>query len=321
MLKFLPTWRVAIYIVAAAIAIAAALTIQSSLAPSDFPLGTLVTIQPGTALTQAANILADKRIIGSAFFYKAYVTLIRSSKGIRSGTYLFATPESALRVALRTAYGIDGLQPIKVTIPEGSSLSDISMLLVKDIPNFDVKQFLVLAKPQTGYLFPDTYFWNITTAPQQIVNEMRANFDHQIVGASTSIAAFGKPLKDVIIMASIVEREAATTTDRRIVAGILWKRITQGLALQVDAPFYSILGKSAKDPVTLDDLQSTSPYNTYKYAGLPPGPINNPGIESIIDTVTPIQTNYLYYLSDSKGVMHYAETHDEHVANKQKYLK
>jgi UPF0755 protein len=121
-------------------------------------------------------------------------------------------------------------------------------------------------------------------------------------------------------MASILEAEARTTETRKIISGILWKRMEIGMPLQVDAPFQYIIGKNTFQ-LTTNDLKFDSPYNTYKYKGLPPGPIGNPGLDAISATVNPIKTNYLYYLSDVRGNMHYAKTFAEHVINKEKYLK
>ena len=121
-------------------------------------------------------------------------------------------------------------------------------------------------------------------------------------------------------MASIVEREATSSIDRRMIAGILWKRIATNMPLQVDPPFYYILGKDSAS-LTLSDLAVDSPYNLYKHTGLPPTPIDNPGLDSIVDTINPTASNYLFYLSDKNGRMHYAATLDGHTANANKYIE
>jgi UPF0755 protein len=148
---------------------------------------------------------------------------------------------------------------------------------------------------------------------------MKSNFFDRIKTLDTEISNFDKPLPDIIKMASIVEEEARTFESKQIIAGILWKRLSIGMPLQVDASFKYINGKGTKD-LTLTDLKIDSPYNTYVYKGLPPTPIANPGLVSIKATVTPIKTDYLYFLTDRKGVMHYAKTYSEHLANKKKYL-
>ncbi len=121
-------------------------------------------------------------------------------------------------------------------------------------------------------------------------------------------------------MASLVEEEASNSTDRRIIAGILWRRLAHNMPLQVDAPFYYIIGKGSSQ-LTLKDLSMDSPYNLYKHTGLPPRPIDNPGLDAIVDTITPTTTDYLYFLSGRDGKMHYASTFEGHVANKGKYLE
>jgi UPF0755 protein len=156
---------------------------------------------------------------------------------------------------------------------------------------------------------------------EEAYEALRANFNKRIVVISDEIELFKHPVNDVVRMASILEEEARTTTSRRIIAGILWKRISIGMALQVDAAFQYVNGKRDSADLTLDDLKIDSPYNTYVYRGFPPTAITNPGLDSLFSAVTPIKTSYLYYLSDKKGEMHYARTFEEHVANKNKYLR
>ena len=120
-------------------------------------------------------------------------------------------------------------------------------------------------------------------------------------------------------MASIIEKEVITHEDMKTVSGVLWKRIAIGMPLQVDAVFPYIMGKNTFE-LTREDLQFDSPYNTYKYKGLPPGPINNPGLDSILAAATPAKTKYVYFLSDKDGNFHYAVSYAQHLANKKKYL-
>lgn len=129
----------------------------------------------------------------------------------------------------------------------------------------------------------------------------------------------GRTLNEIITMASLIEEEANTKESRRIISGILWQRIKQGMRLQVDAVFPYIMNKFSLQ-LTKEDLMDDSPYNTYRYAGLPPGPISNPGWDSIYAAIYPAKTSYLYYLSDREGNMYYAKTFEEHKANKAKYL-
>jgi UPF0755 protein len=291
-----------------------------SIAPNNFTEEQTVTIKQGTYLSQAADILKDKGIIKSSFLFKIYVVLTTGHRQVLAGDYLFDEPQSALRVAHRLANGIQGLPKIKITIFEGMTNKNIGELVKKNIPKFDLKSFLAIAKPYEGYLFPDTYYLYENSKPEDVLSMFRDTFTRKIKAQLPAIQKFGKPMEDVIKMASIVEKEANNETDRKIIAGILWRRISIGMPLQVDPPFYYILGKTSSQ-LTLADLATDSPYNLYKHTGLPPSPIDNPGLSAIIDTITPTETKYLFFLSDANGKMHYSETHEGHLANKEKYLQ
>jgi UPF0755 protein len=297
-----------------------AIIISASIAPSAFPKGTIVRIPKDATVSETAAMLAAKNIIRSEFMYKAYVMLMRDGKGVQAGSYLFDQPQSALKVAYRTGYGATDIQKIKVTIPEGSSSKEIASIIKKSVPAFNSEDFLAHARKYEGYLFPETYFFNPDVQPDEVISEMRDNFDDAIGQVKSAIATSTHSLSDIIIMASIVEEEANNSDDRGIISGILWKRIEIGMPLQVDAPFYYLLGKGSSE-LTKDDLAAVSSYNTYVNKGLPSAPISNPGIDSIRAALNPSKTPYLYYLGDAKGVTHYAATHETHVANKQKYLQ
>jgi UPF0755 protein len=275
----------------------AAIIIIGSIPPGDFPTGTIVTVKQGSTLSEVADQLAEVRVIKSAVIYKGYIRLFYDGHGVQAGDYLFDAPQSALRVAYRTAYGVGGLPKIKVTIPEGSDSKDIAGILGKNISGFASTTFLSLAKENEGYLFPDTYFFYGNTTPEQAIDQMNADFNMRMSLIGTSTAAFGKSIGDIVKMASIVEKEATSSVDRRIIAGILWKRLADNYPLQVDpAP------------------------DTYKHKGLPPTPIDNPGLDAILDTVTPTDSSYWYYLSDKNGGIHYSATYDGQLANKAKYM-
>lgn len=307
----------AFFVVAAAVLL---FIIAKSIAPADFQRGTIIRIQKDMTVSQAASLLSEKHIIRSQFMYKAYVKLLHSVGGIQAGSYLFDRPQSALRVAYRTAYGVDELQKVKVVIPEGSSSKNIASIIKKSIPLFDTKNFLIQARPEEGYLFPETYFFNPDVTPSEVISEMRGQFNDHITPYLDAIATSTHSMQEIISMASILEEEANNTTDRRTISGVLWNRIKIGMALQVDAPFYYIFGKGSSQ-LTLSDLATSSPYNTYKNKGLPPAAISNPGLDAIRAALYPTMSKYLFYLADKNGVTHYAVTHDEHVENKYKYLQ
>ncbi len=288
------------------------------LPPSNFPLGSVVTIDSGESLQGITTMLYQKHIIKSSFFFRTHVILQGGEKRVIAGDYLLDQAVGPADLAYRFIHGQFHLEARKITIPEGWSVFQIGDYLEKNLLNFDKKEFLTLAKPNEGYLFPDTYFVSPTIHSQTFIDMMKKNFMEKIKHINTLSSKHS--LKDVIIMASIIEDEARTTESRKIISGILWKRLKLGMPLQVDSTFLYINGKGTFE-LTADDLKINSPYNTYRYVGLPPGPIGNPGMDAISSALNPTNTNYLYFLSDKNGVMHYAQTFGGHIANRQTYLK
>lgn len=287
--------------------------------PAAFPHDTIITIESGSSFYDIADTLEESNVIRSPFLLRLFIFLWGNEKGIIAGDYLFLKPENVSHVARRIARGDFELRPVRVTIPEGSTVAQIATLLETSLRAFPTKQFLDLAEEKEGYLFPDTYFFPPNAKPETVIAKMAAIFEDKITTLRNDMDTFGHSLFDIVTMASLLEKEARTKETRRMISGILWKRLQLNMPLQVDAPFLSINGKSSRE-LTIDDLAIDSPYNTYKYRGLPKGPIGNPGLEALLDAVTPIQSPYLYYLADKNGVTHYAKTFEEHKHNKELYL-
>lgn len=288
-------------------------------APAAFPSGALVTIARGMTLGGAATLLYDKSVIRSSFWFKAWSVVLDGEDGVKAGTYSLTEPIAVFRVAWQFTRGLERREPVRVTVREGLSNADIAALLAKLLPHFDRARFLMLVAGKEGYLFPDTYVFSPSITEEGIIGEMEENFRRRIAPLSERIQAFGQPLREVITMASLIEGEVRTAETRRLVSGILWKRLKLGIPLQVDAVFPYLIGKNTFE-VTLDDLTFDSPYNTYLYPGFPPGPINNPGLDAIEAALAPTPSKYLYYLTDKEGQMRYATTHAEHLINRAKYL-
>jgi UPF0755 protein len=159
-----------------------------------------------------------------------------------------------------------------------------------------------------------------TAKPEDIVDMLHEEYITQVATLQEDLRRSGKSEQDMVTMASILEGEVRTEEDRRLVSGILWKRIEKGMYLQVDATFSYLIGKGSAE-LTMTDLSLDSPYNTYRHKGLPPGPINNPGLDAMRAAINPEASPYYFYLSDKDGNTHYAKTFDEHKDNKAKYLK
>jgi UPF0755 protein len=287
--------------------------------PASFPTGAYYSVDKGVGLSALADDLKTKNIIKNPFWFKTFSVLFGGTKGIIAGDYFLDNKQNTILIAYKFSRGDFRLTPIKVTIPEGLNIFEIAKIISEKFPQIPEETFSELAKVNEGYLFPDTYFFLPNVLAQDILLEMNKNFNLQIKTLDIEIDNFGKPLSDIIKMASIIEKEARTMEARQIIAGILWKRISIGMPLQVDVSFKYINGKVTKD-LTLADLKIDSPYNSYLYKGLPPTPIANPGLDSIKATIKPIKTDYLYFLSDKNGGMHYAKDYAEHLHNKELYL-
>jgi len=289
-------------------------------APAGFPRGVYVTVPKGSSLGSIAQDFENRDIIKFELLFKLSARMLGNERRIPAGVYYFPRPQNVVQVAIRLISGDFGTTPVKVTIPEGTTVADIAKILEKNMPSeFDYRGFLDAAQGQEGYLFPDTYFFMPGDSTEAILSVFKNSFYTNINKIQAQIKAFGKPLPEVLTMASLLEKEAADTQSRRMIAGLLWHRIAIGMPLQVDAVFPYIIGKNSFN-LTRKDLKMDHPYNTYVNKGLPPGPIANPGLDSILAAVTPIQNNYVYYLSDLDGNFHFCVTYSCHLANQKKYL-
>ena len=276
-------------------------------APKGFPSSVAIVIEKGTGLAEISNKLKKEEFIRSKYAFALYARAFNKSKKIKYGKYLFNEPVSVFALAGRLTKGEFGFKPIKVTVAEGLTAKEISELF-GDFENFDKEEFWGKTINLEGYLFPDTYLFLPFAETEQIIGTMTDNFKKKA----------GDVGKDIVIMASLIEKEVPDSGDRKIISGILWKRLELGMALQVDAVFPYITGSRK---ILSDDLKIDSLYNTYLYKGLPPGPISNPGLDAIDAARNPQETPYLYYLSGNDGKTHFAKTFAEHLRNKEKYLK
>jgi UPF0755 protein len=286
--------------------------------PQQFPVGTVVRIPKNTSLGEVADLFAEKKVITSPFLFKAAVVAFHGQNRIVAGDYAFSEPQNLWTIVRRLSTGDQGLSPIKVTIPEGSTVTDIAWLVLKKIPEFDAPYFVKIAESQEGYLFPDTYFFYPNTTPEEVVATLRKNFTNKFQDLVIDVSLSKRKPADIVTMASILEKEARTIDDKAIISGILWKRLDEGMPLQVDASIVYLTGSGY---VSIEDTKIDSPYNTYKNKGLPEGPISNPGLISLRAAAQPAKSPYYYYLSDPKGKMYYATTFEGHQVNREKYLR
>lgn len=266
-------------------------------APVDFPIGTIVNIEEGASLRSVSQKLKNENIIRSTIFFEAFIVINGGEKHIIPTDYLFETKLPVFEVARRIAKGEHHLAPTKVTIPEGFNNEEIADNFTLKLSSFNKDKFLLTAKDKEGYLFPDTYFFGSRDTEEDVIRSMSENFEKKISPMRPKIISSGKTEKEIIIMASIIEREAKGDGDRGVISGILWKRLSIGMSLQADA----------------------AP-ETYKSIGLPKNPIGNPGLDAINSAIHPEKSEFLYYLHDQDGNIHYAKNFTEHKINIKKYL-
>lgn len=284
----------------------------------------IVVVEKGMHARAIAEELLAKKLIRSPNVFLGYVKFMSREGLLRSGNFVFHGPLSipAVLAAMKTS-----AHEKTIFIPEGWTVVDIAIYL-EEQGFFSKEEFIAAAESHEGYLFPDTYKVFEDALPKDIVSLMRNNFDKKTAGIrrdpisldSNEIGSRKHSHEDIVIMASILEREAPSLGDRKIVAGILWKRIEVGMPLQVDASLTYVTGRASL-ALTTDDLALNSPYNTYRNLGLPPGPIANPGLKSLEAALNPTSSLYWFYLSDREGLLHYSATFEEHREKKFKYLR
>lgn len=316
-------------------------------AASDKPAPVAVEILPGTGFKEIGTTLLKSGAIRSKSAFMIYGIFSGSAHKFKPGHYFLNAASSTPAIV-----GVLTRGPIlekSITLPEGVTLKDIDALLSKEgifpagaLLKFSFKniakdyEFLKNTKSLEGFLFPDTYKFFLNSASEQVVRKFLDNFEKKALPllreCRVSRQERGSPeaasirCQELLTTASLLEKEAPDFKDRQIIAGILYKRLAAGMGLQVDATItYAKCGGAfltCKDPkVYRKDLAFESAYNTYLYNGLPPGPIGNPGLEAIKAALSPIGSEYWYYLSDPKTKNTiFSRDLDEHLDKRAQYL-
>lgn len=287
-------------------------------APRDFPVKEEIEIPEGYSLVEAVELLHKEDVVRSRLLLQLSLMTLYRGESIQAASYYFPRSLSLFEVGGAITKGEYVTPPVRVTIPEGLTIEQTAELVAVQT-HIKEETFLKAASGKEGFLYPDTYFIPKEFRAEDLVFLMEENFFERIEPLRDNIDNLGMSLYDVVIMASLIEREANTRDSRALVSGILWKRIEIDMPLQVDATFSYLLGKTSAE-LTRDDLALDSPYNTYTNRGLPPTPIASPGFFSLEAAVNPKASPYLFYLTGSDGNFYYAEDFDGHVENKRKHL-
>jgi UPF0755 protein len=298
--------------------------------PLQPPQTTFVLLRPGWSTRHIARDLQQQGVIRSsaAFLMVQYVKGLRT---LKAGEYKFDQPANALDVWSRLVRG--DVYARTVVVPEGFNMYDIAtaveqaglgsasdFLTAARSDIFLVRNLDPNAKSLEGYLFPDTYqFTRIDTA-----HDIAAAMVHRFRQEAQKIGLLGNAeMHRIVTMASIVEKETADPKERPLVAGVYYNRLGRNMALAADPSviYAALLAGRYRGTIYASDLQFDSPYNTYKFPGLPPGPIANPGVASLLAAMHPAHTDFLYFVSDNNGHHRFARDLEEHSRNVAAYRR
>lgn len=321
--------------------------IKTALDPVDPSSDEEITVEIplGSTTATISEILEDNGIIKNATIFRVYLKL-KNHSDFQAGEYTFS-PASSVDEIVETLKSGEIVQDAiyTVTIPEGKTIEEIADIYAKSLP-FEKEEFidkvndpdyieelidkfpLILSEdvldpeiqtPLEGYLFGATYeFYEENPSIEQIVETMLNKTVEVVTNYYDEIEKMNYSIHEVITFASLLENEARNNEERQLISGIFYNRLREDMPLQTDPTVLYALGEH-KDRVLYEDLEIDSPYNTYQITSLPIGPISNFSESSLKATIEPEDTDYMYFLHDEEGNIHYAETHEEHEELKEKY--
>lgn len=298
-----------------------------------------VVIEDGQNSGAIASLLKERGLIRSELAFRAFVKLSGEESSLKAGKYNFSGRLDVSEITFILVNGLAESEDIRLLVSEGFNVWEIDRRLVK-LGLIKEGEFSSEYYDEEGYLFPDTYRINRKAEGPEFIIELRQRMDDNFKNKTSEILGDLTPIEreKIIIIASILEKEARTEKDMKLVSGVIYKRMELGMLLQVDATVtygacYRQFSSQVKDPgskiqncdVTFQgparEIKIDGPYNSYTRSGLPPGPISNPGLKAINAAMNPTKSNYLYYLSTRDGSqMIYSKTPGEHAANRRKYL-
>ncbi len=315
-----------VLVVAVAVGIFLTLTWATSPVASQPTGSDRFVVTKGQSITSIGEKLTSAGLIRHPILFRLAVTQQKLGQKIQAGSFLLDPSQNVWQIAQTLT---EGTEDVWVTIPEGYRVEEIAETFAKaGLEAFDAEAFILQTKNQEGYLFPDTYLVPKLISTEEIIDLLNRTFEKKVrQDLSEEIASSQYSLEEAMIMASLVQREAGRDEqEMRHIAGVLWNRIAidQGLGvdatLQYIAGFNQNTGKWWSTP-DVSVKTSTSLYNTYKYVGLPPTPIANPGVAAIRSALNPQETDDYYYLHASDGTIHYAKNLAGHSSNIDRYLR
>lgn len=277
-------------------------------------------IEKGLSIREIANKLAREHFINDPIVFFLYVKQTGQDKRIQAGDYRLSASMNLETIVSKLTHGT---LDIWVTFPEGLRAEEVADILKANFKTYNEswKDSLIL---QNGYIFPDTYLFQKDASIDLILKTTRNNFEKkfEIFNQSKS----DRKIEDIVTIASLIEREARYGEDRPLVASVIYNRLNNGMPLQIDATVQYALGYQKdtnswwKQNLASKDIELESLFNTYKHIGLPPSPISNPGLEALNAAILPPKSDYLYYVSDKTGHLHFTRNLEEHNKNIKKYI-
>lgn len=282
----------------------------------------IFVVKKGESVNEIARNLHNTGLIRNTLVFYVVVKKLRIERSIQAGDFRLNRSMNASEIAQELTHGtLDKW----VTVIEGLRKEEIASIFEK---SHSIPESIFVNRTVEGYLFPDTYLVPVAANITQILSLFKTNYLRKITPQMKARAhELGFSMGDIITLASIVEREARRPEDKRKVAAVYLNRLQGDIPLQADATVQYALGYSEEEKtwwrknITEEDLTIRSEYNTYKKGGLPPGPICNPGIDAINGVLYAANVPFYYYMSDKKGIIHYAVTLDEHNRNVATYLE
>ncbi|MGC2130539.1 MAG: endolytic transglycosylase MltG [Candidatus Aquilonibacter sp.] len=277
-----------------------------------------VVVPRGSSLADIASLLESRGVIRNAFVFRVLARVRHADGEVRAGAYAFAPHETPAEILDQLVSG--GAQVATwVTIPEGFTALQIAQRLQEQGIG-RAAAFERAFRGHEGFLFPSTYLVPLAATPAQVTRMLTDQFAKELPSDAAPLAhALHVTVPQAVTVASLVEREAKIEGDRPLIAGVIYNRLRLGMPLQVDATIEYALPEH-KTALSLHDLKIDSPYNTYEHAGLPPTPIANPGLPSLLAALHPAKTDDLYYVYCGNGHHVFAKTLPEHQANVQRCL-
>lgn len=298
----------------------------------SFPqVPTDVVVPRGETSGQVADVLQSRGVVPNALAFRLLVRLRGLDRDLQAGEYLFGPHESLDEILEKLTLG-QARVATWVTIPEGYTAAQIARdLAAHNLGSaaayreyFDDRSIEVggvRTKNLEGYLFPSTYLFPLHATPEQTAGILVAQFRKELPpDAQAQARKLGYTLPQIVTIASLVEREAKADVERPRIASVIYNRLRKGIPLQVDASIEYALPRHETE-LTRQDLAIASPYNTYRHVGLPPTPIANPGLPSLLAALHPDRTDYYYYVYKGNGLHAFARTLQEHNANVSRYLR